>query len=121
MNRGDTGYLMLNYTLNGDPLEENAYQEIELQINSQAGPRSVTKLLSKGDIRWGTLSYEDKGVQKTFTGYYASFSQEETFKLSVGKSLVQLRIMVNDEVASSAVSDLTLGETLSGSILVDPA
>lgn len=32
MRRGDTAYLMLNYTINDEPLVEDAYQEIELVI-----------------------------------------------------------------------------------------
>ena len=120
MNRGDTAYLMLNYTLNGDALTQGSYQEIELQINPQDGIRSITKLLSKNEIQWGTLTYEDDG-EKTFIGYYTFLTQEETFKLSVGTSTVQLRIMVNDEVGSSAVSQLELGQVLSRSVLSDPS
>ena len=118
MNRGDTAYLMLNYTINGDPLQENAYQEIELQINRQSSSDSIKKLLSDNSIRWGTLTYEDnEGHTQSFTGYYASLSQEETFSLSAGKSNVQLRIMVNDEVGSSDVSSFDLGQVLSTKVL----
>ena len=58
MNRGDTAILMLNYTINGDPLVEGAYQEIELQLNPQGS--GVKKLLSLGDIAWGSVTYEDE-------------------------------------------------------------
>lgn len=116
MNRGDTAYLMLNYTINGDPLVEGAYQEIELQINKQ-GSDSIKKLLSKEDIKWGTLTYEDGQQTKTFTGYYCSLSQEETFSLRNGEMDVQLRILVNDEVGSSAISSVPLGQVLSKKVL----
>ena len=118
MHRGDTAYLMLNYTINGDPLIEGAYQEIELQLNDQTAPKSIKKLLSDNTIRWGTLTYEDDGVEKTFTGYYCSLSQDETFKFQQGLLQVQLRILVNDEVGSSDISSITLGQTLSRKVLV---
>lgn len=119
MNRGDTAYLMLNYTINGDPLTEGAYQEIELQINNQFKTNNIKKLLSKGDILWGTLTYTEGNVEKTFTGYYARLSQEETFSLTDGESEVQLRILVNDEVGSSAVSSVSFGNVLSRAVLDD--
>ena len=127
MNRGDTSYLMLNYTINGDPLVEGDYEEIELTINEQSSFRSVKKLLSKGEIEWGTLTYiEDElqngvitPVQKTFTGYFAHLSQEETFLLQQGGNEVQLRILDNNEVGSSAISTIMLGQTLSSEVLTD--
>ena len=41
---------MLNYTINGDPLYEDSYQDIELTINEESSFRCVKKLLSKGEI-----------------------------------------------------------------------
>ena len=118
MNRGDTSFLMLDYTINGDPLVVDTYQEIELTINKEASFRCVKKLLSKGEIEWGTLNYvDDEGHPQTFTGYYSHLSQEETFKLQQGKNEVQLRILAGDEVGSSAVSSITLGEVLSSEVL----
>ena len=117
-NRGDTAILMLNYTINGDPLVEDAYQEIELQINRENGSESIKKLLSDGSIEWGTLSYEDdEGHSQTFTGYYCALNQQETFSLSAGRANVQLRILVSDEVGSSAISSFELGQTLSAKVL----
>lgn len=120
MNRGDTSYLMLDYTLNGDPLVVDTYQEIELTINEESSFRCVKKLLSKGEIEWGTLNYDDdEGHPQTFTGFYAHLSQEETFKLQQGANEVQLRILASDEVGSSAVSSMTLGRVLSSEVLTD--
>lgn len=119
MNRGDTAYLLLNYTLNGEPLVEGAYQEIELQINKESNVHKLKKTLSDGGIQWGTVSYELDGTEQTFTGYYASLSQSETFGLDDGECKVQLRVMVNDEVGSSAISTITLGQVLSKSVLSD--
>lgn len=118
MNRGDTSFLMLDYTINGDPLVENAYNEIELTINEDSSFRCVKKLLSKGEITWGSITYDDdQGQPQTFTGYYAHLDQEETFKLQSGTNEVQLRILSNDEVGSSAVSTMELGRVLSSEVL----
>lgn len=118
INRGDTGYVMLNYTLNGDPLEQGAYQEIELQFNTQGAARSIKKLLSKGDIEWGTLTYIEETIEKTFTGYFCHLTQEETFLLKDGDVDVQVRIMLNDEVGSSDISPMRLGDALSKKVLL---
>lgn len=105
MNRGDTAILMLNYTFNGEPLMEGAYQEIELQINPD--DYGVKKLLSLGQIEWGSVTYEDEhGDEQTFTGYYCFLNQAETFDLREGKNTVQLRVMVNSDVGSSAISEI---------------
>lgn len=118
INRGDTLCLTLDYTVNGSAMIEGAYQEIELQLNCQREYDSVKKLMSKGDIVWGTVTYiDDDDVQQTFTGYYAILSQEDTFKLSQGKFEIQLRIMINDEVGSSEVSDFDIGRVLSNKVL----
>lgn len=120
MNRGDTACLILNYNLNGSPLAENEYQEIELQINEQSSLQSIKKLLSKKEIEWTSVTYlDDEGIEQSFTGYVAYLSQEETFKLSSGVSNVQLRIMLNDEVGSSAFTALDLGKVLSREVLED--
>ena len=118
LNRGDTVCLLLNYSLNGDPLQEGAYQEIELQLNKQDVYNAVKKTLSGGSILWGEVSYLDEhGDPQTFTGYYANLSQEETFRLSSGATNIQLRIMLNEEVGSSAISSINLGQVLSSQVL----
>lgn len=116
MRRGDTAYLMLNYTINDEPLVEDAYQEIELVIK---GSHSfVRKTLTDGDIEWGTITYDNDGTQESFTGYICHLGQKDTFKLDDGDTSVQLRIMVNDEVGSSDISSVSLGEVLSNKVLV---
>lgn len=118
MNRGDTAYLMLNYTINGDPLQEGAYEEIELQLNPQSNSRNVKKLLSEGDIEWATMTYVDEhGVEQQFTGYIARLSQEETFIFNEGDVEAQLRILWGDDVGSSAITSFILGKALSCEVL----
>lgn len=117
-NKGDTIYLILNYEVNGHSLEKDAYQEIELQINVQGSFNSIKKLLSDNSIAWGTIQYiDDDNVEQTFTGYFAYLSQEETFKLSNKTANVQLRIMIDNKVGSSAISDINVGNTLSKKVL----
>ena len=117
MNRGDTISLMLDYQVNGSPLEQGAYDEMELQINNQNSSKAIKKLLSDGTIVWKTVNYSDDGVAKSFTGYVADLDQEETFKLSAGQSMVQLRIKIGNQVGSSNSSVFTLGAVLSSKIL----
>ena len=119
-NEGDTGYLMLTYKLNGQDLQENAYQEMEFQINPQSEYNSIKKLLSKGDITWEAMEYQDGTQTKTFIGYVVHLNQEETFRLQKGTSYCQLRIMVGDEVGSSNISEITMGDALSTQVLNDP-
>ena len=118
-NRGDTAYLLLNYQVNGEPMIQGAYQEIELQINRQDDFRSVKKLFSLGEITWEeNYTYiDDNGNEQTFTGYVCALSQEDTFKISSGISNIQLRVMLNDEVGSSETQTLDLGCVLSDKVL----
>ena len=117
MNRGDTSFLMLNYTLNGDPIPVDV-AEIELSLDSKSPVSKIRKLLTEGDIEYGTLTYEDdEGHTQSFTGYYCHLSQEDTFALSQGTNKVQLRVLMNDEVGSSAVANFELGEVLSDKVL----
>lgn len=109
---------MLNYTINGDPLQEGLYEEIELQLNPQNNFRQVKKLLSTGDIEWATMSYiDEEGHSQTFTGYIAKLSQEETFVFNEGNVEAQLRILWGDDVGSSSITTFILGRALSCEVL----
>lgn len=117
-NEGDTACLILNYQFNGSPLVEDAYQEIEFQINPQSNMSSIKKLLSKGEIEWASVEYVDgEGHTQTFTGYVTYLSQADTFAIKDGIAQCQLRIMANDEVGSSDISDLDVGNALSTEVL----
>ena len=117
MNRGDTVALMLNYQVNGSPLVQGGYDEIELQINKQSTDKSIKKLLSKGEIVWKTINYVKDGATESFTGYVANLSQEETFLLAAGQSMVQLRVKIGDQVGSSENSMFNLGAVLSSEVI----
>ena len=117
MNRGNTVYLSLNCKVNGEDMTQGAYSEIELQINSYDSKSQIKKLLSAGEIEWGTITYLVNGETKTFTGYYVHLSQEETFMLSTGKASVQVRVMANDEVGGTKIQDSDVDKSLSNKVL----
>lgn len=102
-NRGDTLSLTLDYTLDGVPLKQGAYDDIELQIGKEGTRNSIKLLLSKGDIKFDTKTNK----------YVAFLDQKATFKLQE-ESLYQLRIKVGaDTVASTEVERFNLGTVLS--------
>ena len=113
MNKGDTVNLLLDYQINDEPLQRDAYQEIELQINKDTSQKSIKKTLSSGEIKWETVEY-DGG---TFEGYVVHLTQSETISLGAGQAMVQIRVKMNGEVGSSASSMFSLGDALSTSVL----
>lgn len=116
-NKGDTALILLNYNVNGSAMVEDAYDEIEFQINPQCNTNSIKKLLSDGSIEWGTATYDDDGTTETFTGYMCTLSQEETFLIRDGLSDCQLRVMINGNVGSSEITQIDLGKALSLKVL----
>lgn len=119
LNSGDTVYLLLDYLVNGEPMQEGVYQEIELQINKEDNFRAVKKLYSLGEIVYMTdMQYEDaEGQVQSYTGYVCSLSQDDTFKISSGISEIQLRVMLNGEVGSAKCKSLDIGKVLSHRVL----
>ena len=109
-NKGDTLSFTLDFLIDGqDPLEKDAYHEMELQLNEEGGSRKNIKLLlSTGQIQWD----DDLGK------YVVSLSQEETFRLP-NRMAYQLRILdeVSEEVYSSQIGHFCLGDVLSKKIL----
>lgn len=116
MRQGDTICLMLDYQINGQSLVEGAYDEIELQINKQGTNKAIKKLLSNGEITWETVTYNDGGTEQEFTGYVVRLTQNETFNLGAFLQC-QLRIKMDDEVGSSGMTDVDLGDVLSTQVL----
>lgn len=110
MNKGDTISFTLDFLIDGEqPLEKNAYHEMELQLNEEGGTRKNIKLLySTGDIQW------DDDLEK----YVVSLTQEQTFMLP-NKMEYQLRILdeESNEIYSSQIGRFCLGDALSKMIL----
>ena len=65
-NRGDTIDITLAYTVNGQPIEENQFDEIEVYIGENR------YLLTDGDIVWNN----EQGMYTLFV------DQEDSFKLT---------------------------------------
>ena len=113
INKGDTLQLILNYQLNGSDLEQDYFDDIELQLNSQSGRNSVKLLYSLGEIVW------DSEKNK----YVVYLSQEQTFKLKQNQLNedsdveYQLRVLLNSAVVSSDVGTFTIGPVLSKKVL----
>ena len=117
-NRGDTLFLLIPFTVNGEPSQEGAYDEIELSINKGSLFNSIRKTLTGGDISWATVEYDNEGVTETYTGYVAWLSQEDTFNLPEGTSQCQLRVRIGQDVGSSTIlTDIVLGKVLSGKVI----
>ena len=100
MNKGDTISFILDYTLNGEPLEKDAYDVIEFAIGEKIFKTTDNKIV------WD----DEKGK------YVINLTQEESFELpNIVKH--QIRIKTNGEVVSSPIETLRLGNTISKEIL----
>lgn len=100
MNRGDTLKILLDYTINGAPIEDMDLDEIEFTI----GSRSFT--MTDGDI-----------AQDQETGKY-SIILSQAATLSLGKTAAfQVRFKKGDEVTSTQIDTIRLGRSLSKEII----
>ena len=97
MNAGDTIKVILNYTVDGEPLPSDFDGEIELTIGS-------IRLTKTGeDIVWDS----DEGA------FVAYLDQEDTFSLR-GTCQYQVRLKNSEgSVVSSSIQTMTFGKTLS--------
>ncbi len=107
MNKGDTIRLILDYSVNDEPLAEGQFDDLELQLNKESfGKFNIKKLLSRNDIVW------DQDLGK----YVCYLSQEESIKLP-NRVDYQLRCYDGDSVVSSCISQFCIGDILSKEIL----
>ena len=105
MNEGDTLKIILNYTVDGQPIEENQFDEIEFSI----GNKRYT--LASG-VTW------DSGISK----YTIFISQADSFALGTymgrnGFVYYQLRLRSGVDVVSTKKKKLFLGDTISDKII----
>lgn len=96
MNKGDTITIYLNYTVDGVPIAENDFDEIEFSIGSK---------------RY-TLTGEDIVWDESAGAYKVALSQADTFALGYD-SRYQVRLKKDNTVISSGISVLSLGPTIS--------
>lgn len=100
MNKGDTLYIILDYTINGVPIEEMGLDEIEFIIGRKSFKLS-----------------EDEITVDEATGKYAvAIGQADTFALG-GTSDFQVRFKKDGEVTSTDVDTIRLGKTLSKEVI----
>lgn len=100
MNKGDTSYITLDYTVDGTPLEEYDADEIEFYIGSSQ------YRLSTGDI-----------VLDPETNKYIIFlTQNNTFKFDKSTSY-QIRIRKNEFVVSDNIRKLRFGDVISRTVI----
>ncbi len=109
MNKGDSIRLVLDFSVNGKEIEQDQFEEIELQLNNEGYSRyNVKFLLSQGDMEW------DEELSK----YVVLLPQEETLKLP-GTVEYQLRCYKDGTVISSNIGRFCLGDILSRRVLPD--
>ena len=105
MNEGDTLKIILAYTVDGQPIEEGQFDEIEFSI---------------GNKRY---TLEDGVVWDSELGMYTIFiSQADSFAIGLYKGAkdftnYQLRLRQGVWVASTKIKKLFLGETISNNII----
>lgn len=99
-NQGDTLDIILDYTINGDPLTEGMCDEIEVSI----GDKQYT--LTDGDIVW------DSELEK----YTLFVDQEDTLALQ-GITEYQVRFKIGTKVASVPISKLLIGNSISTQVI----
>lgn len=100
-NAGDTLNIQLTYTINGEPITEGQFAEIEFCIGTQR------YTLTDEDIVWDSD-----------TGYYTIFiGQADSFDLS-GNARFQVRFKDTDgEVVSSDEDTIRIGKSISRTVI----
>lgn len=100
MNRGDTVQILLQYTVEGEAIQEGEFDEIEFSI----GSKRFT--LTDGGIVWDSEQ----------AAYTIALSQEDTIALP-GVQPYQIRFKKDDTVISSDIDTVEFGNSISKVIL----
>ena len=98
MNKGDTITIYLDYTVDGAPITEGQFDEIEFCI----GSKRFTLTGQQNTITWDS----------EYGAYCVSLSQADTFALA-RDNRYQIRLKKDGEVISSGISVLQIGNTIS--------
>lgn len=99
-NKGDTLEVLLDFTVDGIPLEEYGADEIEFCM---------------GQYRY-TLSGGDIELDPQSGKYSVLINQEQTFNMDY-ITAYQVRVLKNDRVGSLDIQKIPLGDTLSTTVL----
>lgn len=100
MNKGDTLQIILDYMIDGTPIEEMDLDEIEFTI----GAKSFK--LTDDDIT------VDEGTGK----YVLQLDQEDTFSLG-GTADYQVRFRKGEKVTSTDIAEIKFGRSLSTEVI----
>ena len=100
MNSGDTVKIILRYAVNGVPISEGAFGEIEFCIGRKR------YALSDEEIAWD----EAAGA------YSIALTQEDAFALA-GDNRYQIRLKKGVDVVSSGISVLNIGRSISKRVI----
>lgn len=100
MNEGDTLKIILNYTINGVPIEDLDLDEIEVTI----GRKSY--YLTEGDIVMDTDLHK----------YKLPLAQEDTFEMG-GTTDFQVRFKKDEDVTSTKTDTIIIGRSLSREVI----
>lgn len=99
-NRGDTIDVSLAYTIDGEPITEGQFDEIEVYI----GENRYT--LTDGTVIWDS-------EQEMYTVFV---DQAESFKLTT-KTEYQVRFRMGTKVISSNIKYMPIGKVLSNEVI----
>lgn len=99
-NRGDTIDITLAYTIDGEPITEGQFDEIEVYI----GENRYT--LTEGTIQWNS-------EQEMYTIFVR---QEASLKLTT-RTEYQVRFRMGTKVISSNIKYIPIGKTLSNEVI----
>lgn len=97
MNRGDTLYIQLDYTVDDEPLKEGEWDEIEFSFGNKQYS------LTNGDIVW------DDALEK----YCVFIDQEDSFALKNYVTHYQIRLKKDNEVISDNIKPFAIGAVIS--------
>lgn len=95
-NRGDTADIVLDYTVDGEPITEGQFDEIEVYLGNSR------YLLSEGAVMW------DAEIQK----YRVFVNQADSLKFK-NPIEYQVRFRIGTKVVSTDTRNKPLGKTIS--------
>jgi len=99
-NRGDTLYIELDYTVNGEPLKDGEWDEIEFSFGENRF------LLSDGTVEW------NPDAEK----YCIWVDQSQSFNLNT-RTEYQLRLRKGRDVISTKTKRVTIGDSISREVI----
>ena len=99
-NQGDTGYIILDYTVDDAPITEGQFDEIEFYLGNNR------YLLSAGDIEWNP----------DLAKYCVFINQSDTLKINSPMSY-QLRLRQGRDVISTDIKKKTIGASISKKVI----